>query len=320
MHVVQIELTSLCNWMCKHCYIPDTEKSTISLTEIKKTLIDLRVMGVFEITYTGGEIFLVKGFLDLLKFTRTLGFRVTLYSNTSLLNDEIIHQLYDLNISLVGCTLFSLKDEIHDSITQVKDSLKKTLHNIQLLRKYNIPVEVKCGVTKFNVYEWEKVREFCFFNGFTFTPYYDINRKNNGDITPESFRVNKEELINIIEKEKDKNLIGLFHRDNNDYAYEELRYTLSIRSDGTINPCPRLFLELGNIKQISIKNIWYESEYLKIIQSIKWGDLPECSICSQQIYCKRCPGIAFIESGNFFYKSSMNCFIAQCKCEVSNAK
>ena len=60
LHIVQIELTSCCNWKCVHCYIPSNKKTTLSVDVLNSLLRKLRILGVFEITYTGGEVFLRK--------------------------------------------------------------------------------------------------------------------------------------------------------------------------------------------------------------------------------------------------------------------
>lgn len=55
---VQIEVLTSCNFNCRHCYIPERSSEGLSfnkIDELSKAFFD---MGVFNITLTGGELFL----------------------------------------------------------------------------------------------------------------------------------------------------------------------------------------------------------------------------------------------------------------------
>lgn len=41
-----------------------------------------------------------------------------------------------------------MREKIHDEIAQKDGALKKCLNNIELLKKYNIPVEIKTIIMK----------------------------------------------------------------------------------------------------------------------------------------------------------------------------
>lgn len=85
-----IELLTLCNWRCKHCYLPSHDDYGLSLQQITSIFKELRELNTFELTLTGGEIFIRKDIMDILKIARSLGFNLQLFTNVSLLNREII--------------------------------------------------------------------------------------------------------------------------------------------------------------------------------------------------------------------------------------
>lgn len=95
-----------------------------------------------------------------------------------------------------------------------------------------------------------------------------------------------------------------------------MRYTLSIQSNGEINPCVRFFYSLGNVNNDSIMEVWNDSQDLLTFQNIKWGDLTKCADCRLSLYCKRCPGVAFMEKADIYSKSRMYCNLAECKAEA----
>ena len=51
----QIELLTLCNFACQHCYIPNRTSKGLPLLVIKDLATAFFNMGTFNITLTGGE-------------------------------------------------------------------------------------------------------------------------------------------------------------------------------------------------------------------------------------------------------------------------
>ena len=192
---IAIELNTSCNWRCKHCYINDyNNQSKLSLEVLDKLFIDLRELGVIHMLFTGGEIFLRDDIIDILKLARSYFFDVSLFTNVSLLDENLIKNLKDLYIDNVSCTLFSMKPEIHDNISQRKGSLLKTLKNLDILKKYNMPVQVKHIITKLNQFEYKEIADYCAKMGFDFLATTSIFLKRDKDCSPLNLRVNEDYL------------------------------------------------------------------------------------------------------------------------------
>ncbi len=122
-----IELTTLCNWKCKHCYINFHDEKGLSELKVKELLRDLRELGVHQLVLTGGEIFIRKDILRIIKYAKELHFRVNILSNASLITEEVAKELSNLYITDYSLTIFSLDEDIHDNITGVKGSLRAAL-------------------------------------------------------------------------------------------------------------------------------------------------------------------------------------------------
>ena len=196
IYSVQIEVTTDCNWKCRHCYIPNHNNTGLAKETIHDLFLQMRRMGVFEVTLTGGEIFTRKDIFDIIVDARKLGFRVFLYTNVSLLNESIIKKLGEIYISEISCTIFSMNAETHDRITQVPGSLKQALENLEILKKYGCPVEVKTIIMSSNFNEWKTVQSFCQEKGFSFGIDYDVFAKVNGDKEPIQLRITTEQMCN----------------------------------------------------------------------------------------------------------------------------
>ncbi len=293
---VIIELLTECNWRCKHCYLPEHNNKGMTFEQIKDILMQLRALGVFEITFTGGEVFCRKDIMDIIKLARGMGFMVAILSNISLLNEEIIVKLSEMFVERISCTIFSLNPEIHDNITGCKGSLEKTLENTKLIQKYNISLEIKTVLMKDNVFEYKAIEEYCINNGFDFLigaildPSLDF-KKSNVDLM-----LTEKELEEVI-PDVDRVASNEFNTPNlDDFMCNGIHFSIAIDPVGNILPCLNFRLVLGNIHDSSIKDIWENSEQLKRLKEIRWRDLKHCMKCDKNQYCLRCAGRAITNS------------------------
>lgn len=101
-----IEITNKCNWKCKHCYLEGREESILPTEKIYDIFIQLRKLGVYQLTLTGGEIFTRKDIFDIIEKARSMGFKLNLFSNALLLNQEIANKLASYNINSFSSTIF----------------------------------------------------------------------------------------------------------------------------------------------------------------------------------------------------------------------
>lgn len=68
MYRAIIELTTLCNFNCKHCFLEQHTNYGLSTEEIIKIIDELREFGVYELQFTGGEIFLRTDIMDIIRY------------------------------------------------------------------------------------------------------------------------------------------------------------------------------------------------------------------------------------------------------------
>jgi len=305
-----IELLSKCNWRCKHCYLPAHDNEGLEKEEIFKLFCDLREMGTMNIILTGGEMFLRPDIFEIISKAREMYFSVTLLSNASLLDRKMIKKLANLHISQFSCTIFSLDETIHDNITQVKGSLKKSLENIILMKEMGIPIQVKTPILNDNRSSFMKVNEFCNENQISFGASPTIFSKSNGDSCTHCLRVNDEDLVTVlkdldnIDESNDLRNLKTRKEDPSREACPALKYIISIDCKGNVYPCNSFYYKVGNIKEESISTIW-TSKKLNDVTSIKNSEISVCSECEYIDYCYRCPGIAYIEDNDVYGCSSL---------------
>lgn len=284
-----IEITTLCNWRCCHCYLGEQNQRGLEKSTILDILEQLRDMGTYEITFTGGEVFAREDIFEILEMARALGFCVNVFSNISLLDKNKIERLAGLSINRISCTIFSMSEDIHDKIVRMPGALEKVLVNLKEIKSHGIPVEVKTCITSLNTYEYKNVLCFCRENGFAFRTNLAVVPVQNHLMKENDCKVEIDDWAKIT-KELDKIQKKEYQlHEQEEYVCPDIRNSVAIDSRGNIKPCIKYEFTIGNIYNQSIRNVWENNESFRSIQELKWKDQRECTGCEHKAYCFRCP-------------------------------
>lgn len=312
----KIELCDTCNWRCEHCYNDGHSNIGLTKNKIFSVLEELRDLGCYEITYTGGEIFTRSDAMEIIEKTRKMGFEVILLTNISLLTYEMINKLSEVHITNISATIFSMDEDVHDSITSVKGSLKKVLENIRQIKEFNIPLDVKTPVMIKNSSNLEVITNYCDKNDIKHYINLDIYETRNGNQAPLKFEIDfnrKKELMRYADGLKGY-VPSLKEKDS--YFCEKIRFSLMIQVDGNVCVCPQYPHSFGNVNHDSIHSIWYGSDELTRLRNVKWGDITECWSCKDKKFCNRCAQYASSYNEAIFSKNSKDCMLTALNKEV----
>lgn len=310
MFMARIELTTRCNWRCKHCYIDNYNEYGLKKEEIFCILDKMRDFGVYAVEFTGGEIFTRPDLLEIIGYARKNKFYVSLMSNLSLLTDEIITQLDEMAVEGISTTLFSMSDEINDRITGSKNSASIIINNLKKLSKTKLSVEVKTILMKENIDEYHEIQHFCEKYGFDYLVTEGLFPTNDGSNVPRNLAVTCEQLReNLLEL--DINRYGSIYKNQknaNDPICTEIKYSMSIAADGECYPCNLLHKKLGNIRDYNydVSLVWNHN-FLEKLRNKTWKDLKKCFSCDKNEYCVRCTGIVDTINGDMFQDDPFSC-------------
>ena len=149
-----LELTFGCNERCRHCYIPapDNELSRDEWTGLMDDLADL---GCLRLVLTGGEVLLHPHFLDLLRYARRKRFAVDIFTNGLLLDDRILEDIAECYPRTIQFSLYGVSEALHDHITRVPGSHRRTMDAILRTLDKNIPIAIKMPIMNVNFHEYE---------------------------------------------------------------------------------------------------------------------------------------------------------------------
>jgi len=108
----QMEVTARCNERCQHCYLPHERDMAEMETVLALDILDQLVpMGTVSVTISGGECLLHKDIDQILRQARKNDLAISVLSNITLLTDEHVALLKEVNIAQLQVSLYSMKAE-----------------------------------------------------------------------------------------------------------------------------------------------------------------------------------------------------------------
>ena len=310
----QLDLTYRCNEQCVHCYLDHDDHGEMTTVEIKHLLKEMADAGVFILTFSGGEIFLRKDFFEILECARSLTFCVKLKTNAVLIREAQAARLRDLGVQSVQISIYSHRPEVHDAITKIKGSLRRSINAIRFLKSQGLRVIVANVLMTENMHDYHGVRALAEELGAEYTLDPTITPMMDGDRSVLALKAGESSLRDLFRDE-------LFVGDADQFCAppappdaESLaalpcsagHTACYISPYGEFYPCVQFPLSCGNVRQQRFIDIWRDSEQLKEVRSIRLKDLSGCSQCAHGSTCTRCPGLAFLE-GNMRGPSTADC-------------
>lgn len=311
---VHLDLTYRCNERCEHCYLEHDDHGEMTTAEIRGLLGQLADAGVFFLTLSGGEPLVRKDCFEIIEYARALQFNVKLKTNAILIREREAARLRALGVEQVQISVYSHREEVHDSITKVRGSLERTLAGVRALRAQGLKVSVANVLMKSNSNDSEGVRTLAREMGANYSLDPTITPMMDGGTDVLRYRASVADVSRVFH---DSALVGDVEEfcappgPIDEGALENLPCSAGhtacyISPYGDLYPCVQFPLPCGNIRHQKFAQIWSESPQLLEVRSIRGADLGTCSTCSHMGTCTRCPGLAFME-GNMRGPSSVDC-------------
>ncbi|MBU1119831.1 radical SAM protein [Patescibacteria group bacterium] len=129
---VQVEVTTLCNEACVHCYnfwrggqfkkeVANFPQKTLQKDQLSHIIAELIQDQVFRVTFTGGEPFLYRStVIEGIRLAREGGLDCSLNSNLTTMNSATADRLGEVGLGSILTSLHSFDERTHDAITPKK--------------------------------------------------------------------------------------------------------------------------------------------------------------------------------------------------------
>jgi radical SAM protein with 4Fe4S-binding SPASM domain len=203
---VGFEMTSRCNEDCSHCVRSRWMGNELTYDEIVDILQQLAEEGAMELTYTGGDPLVRPDFLPIMRKSHALGFALFLFTNATLITPDIARELARLRVQEVDVSVYGVTPEVHDGITRLKGSLRRTMAGIGHLDAAGIPVNVKMVLMKQNFHELPALKALCAERGWNFRYDYILFPRDDGSTDVWDARISEDQIRIADRMQKDDEL------------------------------------------------------------------------------------------------------------------
>ncbi len=313
---ISVEITQRCNERCVHCYIPHETKNIKMSDEDFYKIVDScsEMQTIVNFRITGGECMSHPSFKQFIKYVKAKGFALSVLTNLTLLDDEIVDILKQGTLSNVQVSMFSVNPTVHDKITKLPGSLEKTMKNIEKLEKAGIPVSIATQAMEINKDEIEGLFKYAKSHNCKLRCDWTIIAKEDRNSENLSYRIcdlqNYKKICEIRLKYTDGYSDELYK----DLSREPKSETTHLCNAGTnglyvdttlkVHPCPGWDLTVGDLKNETLLNIWEKSESLQKVRDVVLKDFPKCAKCNIRNLCSICMAQADIEmtANNFTFE------------------
>ncbi len=309
-----MDITWRCNERCVHCYLDHDEPGEMSTDEIKGIIRQLAEAGTFFLSISGGEPLMRRDCFEILEYARSLRFNVKLKTNAVMIGPKEAERLKALGIEQIQISIYSHIPEVHDAITKLPGSLRRSLEAIKRLKAHGLKVSITNVLMRPNVGDAKAVQKLAKELGVEYVIDPTITPKLNGDRSIMSLGISRDDLKDVFEAEEFVGNVGEFANRVETVGEDVLDgYSCSaghtlvyISPFGDVYPCVQFPMPCGNLLKQTFREIWWGSPELTELRTVAVRDLPTCSQCGHAGSCTRCPGLAYME-GNMRGPSTADC-------------
>jgi|GEM_PF-597106 len=307
-------ITSRCNFSCKHCLnrgIP-AYQDDLTTEELLKVIDQMKEIGVKSLSLFGGEPLLQPDFKKIVEYINKAGISISLNTNATLVDRPMAKWLKAHKINGAVVSFDGSSSKVMDRI-RGEGAFINCLKGISALVTEGLSVLLSVTLNKIN---YQDIRNMvllgkkigassirfnhvffggnatCYLKEIYLSPKEEKQaieavwqaKEEFGDfINPSSSYLCQKKKLEEVHKHKpveDKIIV---------YPCGAASNKCAIRPDGWVVPCEIIWeVKAGNLREKSLKEIWYNSEVMQAFRKpleINLDEIPECKGCLYQYLC-----------------------------------
>ena len=339
------ELSPVCNFSCKMCYVRKTQKEVqcsprgiLTLEDWRRIAREARDAGMLYLLLTGGEPLLWPDFWTLYDELIDMGFLISINTNGSLIDEEAIAHFRRKPPLRINITLYGASDETYRNLCGQDHVFSKVDCAIQRLMDAGITVKINCSLTPENAADLDWIVDYSKARGTMVTVATYMFPPVRRD--PTQIGVNER----FTPEESAEYLMRFLERDRGPEAYS--RYVNSILAgyveppgldescvdpvdgkircragkssfwitwDGWITPCGMVPEPKVDLKQMGFADAW--SVLTEASAATRLSGV--CDKCPNRNICHPCAAIAYAETGSSAGVPTYMCQAVKQMCKIA---
>ena len=330
------ELSPLCNMDCRMCYIKISKEKQESIARLRtnEEWIELaqkaKDKGMLFLLLTGGEPFLVKDFKELYIELHKMGFCISINSNGTMIDEEVIEWLKHYPPMRINMTLYGASDETYGRLCNNPNGFTQVTKALSLLKENNIQVKLNCSVTPYNKDDLKQMIDFAQEHdlviqatSYMFPPLRKDETKigQNDRFTAQDaalYGAYISAYSNGFDRFKEyieSGQLALYDADDDCGVVEgdHMRCRAGITSfwmtwEGKLLPCGMIPDKGLDPWEVGFDAAWENAK--NIVSDIK---LPvKCAVCGKKDECKACAAMVYTETGTYDKVPQYRCEMTHC--------
>ena len=293
------ELTYRCPLHCVFCYNPMNYaaiQNELTTAEWVKVMREARQLGAAQLGFSGGEPLMRDDLEELVDEAHRLGFYTNLITSGVGLNEKRIQALKTAGLDHIQLSFQDSTQEMNDFLSSTKTfELKKRV--AALIKQYDYPMVMNVVLHRHNLPHIDKIIEMALsleaeYVELANTQYYGWAMKNREHLIPSHQQlIEAEAIVNQYREKIGKTCKLLFvvpdYFENRPKACMNGwgSVFLGVGPDGAALPCHNAReipgLDIPNVRDHSMREIWYESKAFNFFRGYEWMQEP-CRSCDEK--------------------------------------
>ena len=293
------ELTYRCPLHCVFCYNPlnyAAIQNELTTAEWIKVMREARELGAAQLGFSGGEPLMRDDLEELVDEAHRLGFYTNLITSGVGLNEKRIQALKTAGLDHIQLSFQDSTQEMNDFLSSTKTfELKKRV--AALIKQYDYPMVMNVVLHRHNLPHIDKIIEMALsleaeYVELANTQYYGWAMKNREHLIPSHQQlIEAEAIVNQYREKIGKTCKLLFvvpdYFENRPKACMNGwgSVFLGVGADGAALPCHNAReipgLDIPNVRDHSMREIWYDSKAFNFFRGDEWMQEP-CRSCDEK--------------------------------------
>lgn len=293
------ELTYRCPLHCVFCYNPlnyAAIQNELTTAEWIKVMREARELGAAQLGFSGGEPLMRDDLEELVDEAHRLGFYTNLITSGVGLNEKRIKALKTAGLDHIQLSFQDSTQEMNDFLSSTKTfELKKRV--AALIKQYDYPMVMNVVLHRHNLPHIDKIIEMALsleaeYVELANTQYYGWAMKNREHLIPSHQQlIEAEAIVNQYREKIGKTCKLLFvvpdYFENRPKACMNGwgSVFLGVGADGAALPCHNAReipgLDIPNVRDHSMREIWYDSKAFNFFRGFEWMQEP-CRSCDEK--------------------------------------